>query len=54
MKTTCITGLNPNDHCGAAAVCPEPHQCCAGCKMDCNMRCGYCADPREVPEDAET
>ena len=46
----CVSGLNPYDICGSAAVCSEPVRCCAGCKMDCNIRCGYCKDPREVRE----
>lgn len=37
----CITGKSPTGHCGAAAFCPENYRCCASCKEDCNIRCGY-------------
>lgn len=37
----CITGKSPSGHCGSAAFCPGPHRCCASCKEDCNIRCGF-------------
>lgn len=37
----CVTGLSPTGHCGAAAYCPEPLDCCASCHKDCNVRCGW-------------
>lgn len=37
----CITGKSSSGFCGAAAYCNEPVQCCAACKKDCNIRCGW-------------
>ena len=37
----CITGKSSSGFCGAAAYCDEPAQCCAACKKDCNIRCGW-------------
>lgn len=37
----CVTGLSPTGHCGAAAYCAEPHECCAACAQNCNIRCGF-------------
>lgn len=37
----CITGKSSSGFCGAAAYCDEPVQCCAACKKDCNIRCGW-------------
>lgn len=50
MRKVCVAGINPNGVCGAAAFCPESYPCCAACKKDCNIRCGYCVDPREDAE----
>lgn len=41
MNNACITGLSPSGHCGAAAYCSEPRKCCAGCGLDCSIRCGW-------------
>ena len=51
MNDKCITGLSPLGHCGAAACCPEPYDCCAKCKEDCNIRCGYLPDPKKEETD---
>ncbi len=37
----CITGKSGSGHCGAAAYCNEPVNCCAACDKDCNGRCGW-------------
>lgn len=37
----CVTGLSPTGHCGAAAYCAEPFECCAACQDSCNIRCGF-------------
>ena len=37
----CVTGKSGSGHCGAAAFCSEPYQCCAECPEDCNIRCGW-------------
>lgn len=37
----CITGKSSSGFCEAAAYCDEPVQCCAACKKDCNIRCGW-------------
>lgn len=42
----CVTGLSPTGHCGAAACCAEPHDCCMACFKDCNIRCGWALDRR--------
>lgn len=47
MNNQCITGLSPRGNCGAAAYCPEPYDCCAKCKKDCNIRCGHLPDRKE-------
>mgnify|MGYP002544840316 CR=1 FL=1 len=41
LNGKCITGKSPTGHCGAAAYCSEPYDCCASCSSDCNMRCGW-------------
>ena len=41
MNESCITGLSPSRHCGAAACCSEPYDCCAACPEKCNSRCGW-------------
>lgn len=39
---SCITGMSPSGHCGAAAYCNEDHTCCLQCDDDsCNGRCGW-------------
>lgn len=38
---SCITGLSPSGHCGAARYCNQPHDCCQDCPEDCNVRCGW-------------
>ena len=37
----CGTGYSPSGHCGAAFYCEEPYHCCAACRQNCNMRCGW-------------
>lgn len=37
----CITGKSKSGQCGHAAFCDTGRVCCAGCKRDCNMRCGW-------------
>jgi hypothetical protein len=39
---SCITGMSPSGHCGAAACCNTEHTCCLQCDEDCNGRCGWC------------
>lgn len=41
LNGACVTGLSPYGHCGAAAYCPEPYDCCAACQKPCNIRCGW-------------
>ena len=52
MNEKCITGLSPTRHCGAAACCPEPYNCCAACPQDCNIRCGYLPDRKDPEKEA--
>lgn len=47
MNNSCITGLSPTGHCGAAAYCGSGHTCCAGCNKDCNVRCGWLQEAKE-------
>lgn len=44
---SCITGMSPSGHCGAAAFCPSECTCCLQCSEDCNMRCGFIDDVAE-------
>lgn len=41
----CITGKSRSGICGAAEYCDEPVNCCAACKNDCNVRCGWLDEP---------
>lgn len=41
LNNSCKTGMSPNSHCGAAACCEEPVDCCLNCGKECNMRCGW-------------
>lgn len=41
LNNSCKTGMSPSGHCGAAACCGEPVDCCMNCDKDCNSRCGY-------------
>lgn len=41
MNESCITGLSPTGHCGAAHFCEKPYDCCAACPENCNCRCGW-------------
>ena len=57
LNNCCKTGKSPSGHCGAAACCGEPYECCAQCPKDCNARCGWipakeesvCAKPVPKP-----
>ncbi len=57
LNSHCKTGKSPSGHCGAAAYCSEPYDCCAQCPNDCNSRCGWipakeesvCAKPVPKP-----
>ena len=53
MNNECITGLSPRGHCGSAAYCPEPYDCCAKCKKDCNIRCGHLPDRKEPEKEGD-
>jgi len=54
MNESCITGLSPSRHCGAAACCSEPYDCCAACPEKCNSRCGWLDEEhRELAARAE-
>lgn len=44
---SCITGMSPSGHCGAAAFCLSECTCCLQCSEDCNMRCGFIDDVAE-------
>lgn len=44
LNNSCKTGMSPTGHCGAAACCSEPEDCCLNCDEDCNSRCGYLED----------
>lgn len=46
LNNSCKTGMSPSGHCGAAAVCEEPADCCLNCGKSCSLRCGW-------PEDYE-
>jgi ParB family chromosome partitioning protein len=41
LNNSCKTGMSPSGHCGAAAYCGEPVDCCMNCDKDCNSRCGH-------------
>ena len=47
LNGACATGLSPSGHCGAAAYCQEPYDCCAACSKDCNLRCGWLKTGKE-------
>lgn len=44
LNDACKTGMSSTGHCGAAAYCPEPADCCLNCDKDCNLRCGWTED----------
>ena len=46
INESCITGMSPTGHCGAAAYCDEAHTCCLQCSESCSIRCGWidCAE----------
>lgn len=41
LNQSCKTGMSPTGHCGAAAACSSPANCCLNCGEDCNARCGW-------------
>lgn len=41
INNNCKTGMSPSSHCGAAAFCEEPVDCCMNCDKGCNLRCGH-------------
>lgn len=41
LNNGCKTGMSPSGHCGAAAYCEEPVDCCMNCGKLCNLRCGH-------------
>lgn len=47
LNNCCKTGQSPSGHCGAAACCNEPYECCAQCPKDCNARCGWISAKEE-------
>lgn len=47
LNVSCITGMSPSGHCGAAACCANECTCCLQCSEDCNMRCGFIDDVAE-------
>lgn len=47
FNNSCITGMSPSGHCGAAACCPNECTCCLQCSEDCNIRCGFIDDVAE-------
>ena len=49
LNSGCKTGMSPSGHCGAAAYCSEPVDCCLNCDKECNGRCGW-LDGLEVAE----
>lgn len=54
-KDRCTTGQSRSGRCGAAYYCAEPVDCCAKCKNDCNIRCGWIDKPKteetEIPRE---
>lgn len=42
LNNACITGLSSSGHCGAAACCSQPYDCCLQCPEPCNSQCGWC------------
>lgn len=47
-NASCITGISPSGHCGAAAYCNSEYTCCLQCPEECNGRCGWIDDAAEV------
>lgn len=41
LNHSCKTGMSKYGHCGAAAYCDQPYDCCANCPEPCNIRCGW-------------
>lgn len=50
LNNSCITGMSPSGHCGAAAYCDKPHTCCLQCSDPCNSRCGWLTAEENAPE----
>ena len=49
FNNSCITGISPSGHCGAAAYCDRDCSCCLQCDdISCNSRCGWIDDAAEV------
>lgn len=46
LNGKCITGKSQSGHCGAAAYCSEPYDCCAACPDPCNSHCGWLDERR--------
>ena len=44
---SCITGMSPSGHCGAAAYCSNEYACCLQCPEECSIRCGWIDDVAE-------
>lgn len=47
LNHSCVTGMSPSGHCGAAACCDNEHTCCLQCDDPCNSRCGWIDDVAE-------
>lgn len=48
---SCITGMSPTGHCGAAACCDTEYGCCLQCPESCNSRCGWISEQAEASAD---
>lgn len=44
---SCITGMSPTGHCGAAAYCDTEYSCCLQCPEPCNSQCGWISEQSE-------
>lgn len=53
LNESCITGMSPSGHCGAAAYCSNEHTCCLQCSEKCNSRCGWIEDAEAFAENEE-
>ena len=53
LNDSCITGMSPSGHCGAAACCDSDHTCCLQCDEPCNSRCGWVDDVEVLAENEE-
>lgn len=47
LNNSCITGMSPSGHCGAASCCSSECTCCLQCSENCNIRCGFIDDVAE-------